>query len=260
MKMRKLLVVAASATLALAAGSAACAADMPVTYSGAPAVSAGRTEQRRAHRLSGLLDRRRRRLCLRVGQVRRLRFPFGRRPRAFRSLQRHDPQGRGRPRLHQPGSSRVGCLCADAGYHEGSLGGLYQGATAEATVGVGVGTNVLYGGTKGSIQLQPISLQGQVGLERCRHRHVDDAQLPRLSCVRSRLQGRFLLPARCPRPRRSRATARTRSVEYARAVIGRSGHRAERREQFPPDAVLVGATGRHRPVRGQAVRRDRSAR
>ena len=51
-----------------------------------------------------------------------------------------------------------------AGYHQGSLGGLYQGATAEATVGVGVGTNVLVGGTSGSIQLQTISISGQIGL------------------------------------------------------------------------------------------------
>ncbi|MCR6501868.1 DUF992 domain-containing protein [Shinella sp. CPCC 101442] len=51
-----------------------------------------------------------------------------------------------------------------AGYHEGSLGGLYQGATAEATVGVGIGTNLLIGGTSGSIQLQTVSISGQIGL------------------------------------------------------------------------------------------------
>ena len=51
-----------------------------------------------------------------------------------------------------------------AGYHRGSLGGLYQGATAEATLGLGVGANVLVGGTAGSIQLQTISVTGQVGL------------------------------------------------------------------------------------------------
>lgn len=59
----------------------------------------------------------------------------------------------------------VWCVVAPtAGYHRGSLGGLYKGATAEATVGVGVGTNVLVGGTAGSIQLQTVSLTGQVGL------------------------------------------------------------------------------------------------
>ncbi|BCP54581.1 hypothetical protein K32_31980 [Kaistia sp. 32K] len=51
-----------------------------------------------------------------------------------------------------------------AGYHRGSLGGLYLGATAEATVVGGVGANVLFGGTRGSIALQPISVTGQVGL------------------------------------------------------------------------------------------------
>jgi hypothetical protein len=51
-----------------------------------------------------------------------------------------------------------------AGYHRGSLGGLYQGATVEATVGAGVGTNILVGGTSGSIQLQTVSVTGQLGL------------------------------------------------------------------------------------------------
>jgi hypothetical protein len=51
-----------------------------------------------------------------------------------------------------------------SGYHHGSLAGLYQGATAEATVAAGVGTNVLFGGTEGSIHLQTISVTGQLGL------------------------------------------------------------------------------------------------
>jgi Protein of unknown function (DUF992). len=51
-----------------------------------------------------------------------------------------------------------------AGYHPGSLGGLYQGATAEATVGAGVGANILVGGTAGSIHLQTVSVTGQLGL------------------------------------------------------------------------------------------------
>ncbi|MEO9340254.1 DUF992 domain-containing protein [Mesorhizobium sp. SB112] len=51
-----------------------------------------------------------------------------------------------------------------AGYHDGSLSGVYQGATAEATVGAGVGANVLVGGTAGSIQLQTVSVTGQLGL------------------------------------------------------------------------------------------------
>jgi hypothetical protein len=51
-----------------------------------------------------------------------------------------------------------------AGYHRGSLGGLYQGATAEATVGAGIGANILFGGTSGSIHLQIVSVTGQLGL------------------------------------------------------------------------------------------------
>ncbi|RWX81743.1 DUF992 domain-containing protein [Neorhizobium lilium] len=51
-----------------------------------------------------------------------------------------------------------------AGYHHGSLAGLYQGASAEATVGAGIGANILVGGTSGSIHLQTISVTGQLGL------------------------------------------------------------------------------------------------
>lgn len=51
-----------------------------------------------------------------------------------------------------------------AGYHHGALSGLYQGASAEATVGAGIGTNVLFGGTSGSVHLQPISVTGQIGI------------------------------------------------------------------------------------------------
>ncbi len=51
-----------------------------------------------------------------------------------------------------------------AGYHQGSLAGIYEGVTAEATVGAGVGANVLIGGTSGSIHLQTISVTGQLGL------------------------------------------------------------------------------------------------
>jgi hypothetical protein len=46
----------------------------------------------------------------------------------------------------------------------GSLRGSYQGASAEATVGIGLGANVLVGGFKKSINLQPISVQAQTGL------------------------------------------------------------------------------------------------
>ena len=46
----------------------------------------------------------------------------------------------------------------------GALAGHYAGATAEATVGAGVGANVLVGGSDRTVTLQPISVQGQAGL------------------------------------------------------------------------------------------------
>jgi len=47
---------------------------------------------------------------------------------------------------------------------KGALKGSYTGASAEATVVVGLGANVLVGGFKKGINLQPISVQGQTGL------------------------------------------------------------------------------------------------
>ena len=46
----------------------------------------------------------------------------------------------------------------------GSLAGSYVGASAEATVGAGLGANVLVGGSNRSIALQPLSISGQTGL------------------------------------------------------------------------------------------------
>jgi len=43
------------------------------------------------------------------------------------------------------------------------LTGRYTGATAQATIGVGLGANVLVGG-QNSIALQPLSISGQTGL------------------------------------------------------------------------------------------------
>ena len=46
----------------------------------------------------------------------------------------------------------------------GDLAGSYAGVTAGAAVGVGGNANVLVGGSNSSIALQPLSLQGQAGL------------------------------------------------------------------------------------------------
>ena len=47
---------------------------------------------------------------------------------------------------------------------KGALKGSYRGASAEATVGIGLGANVLVGGFNKGINLQPLSVQAQTGL------------------------------------------------------------------------------------------------
>jgi hypothetical protein len=47
---------------------------------------------------------------------------------------------------------------------KGALAGDYAGATGGASVGVGAGANVLFGGLDKSIALQPVSLEGSAGL------------------------------------------------------------------------------------------------
>ena len=46
----------------------------------------------------------------------------------------------------------------------GALSGGYGGVAAGAAVGVGVGANALAGGLNNSFALQPVSLEGQTGL------------------------------------------------------------------------------------------------
>jgi hypothetical protein len=46
----------------------------------------------------------------------------------------------------------------------GALSGNYVGATGSATVGVGAGANVLIGGSNSTISLQPLSVEGNTGL------------------------------------------------------------------------------------------------
>lgn len=48
--------------------------------------------------------------------------------------------------------------------YEGGLDGSYQGVSAEATVGVGLGANVMVGGSEDTLALQPISVNTQNGL------------------------------------------------------------------------------------------------
>ena len=53
----------------------------------------------------------------------------------------------------------------------GAVAGSYGGATASGTVGVGAGANVLVGGSSKQITLQPVSVEGSIGLNAAaRHR------------------------------------------------------------------------------------------
>jgi hypothetical protein len=46
----------------------------------------------------------------------------------------------------------------------GFLAGDYVGVSGEASVGAGVGANVLVGGSNRTVTIQPVSVQGQIGL------------------------------------------------------------------------------------------------
>ena len=46
----------------------------------------------------------------------------------------------------------------------GALAGTYVGVTASGTVGIGAGANVLIGGSNKQITLQPVSVEGSIGL------------------------------------------------------------------------------------------------
>lgn len=48
--------------------------------------------------------------------------------------------------------------------NRGALAGTYAGATADAAFAVGLGANVLVGGSGKSIALQPVSIEGETGV------------------------------------------------------------------------------------------------
>ena len=62
------------------------------------------------------------------------------------------------------GSAIVWTVFTGTNRYAGMLTGTYTGAQAEATVGAGIGANALIGGSNRSVALQPLSVQGQVGL------------------------------------------------------------------------------------------------
>jgi len=57
-----------------------------------------------------------------------------------------------------------GVFAPGAGPLRGKLAGTYVGASGSVGVGVGVGANLLFGGTGRSIALQPLSVEGSVGI------------------------------------------------------------------------------------------------
>jgi hypothetical protein len=87
------------------------------------------------------------------------------------------PSAGGRPQPYDAQIRRVGL---DIGFNQstvllwsvaapnspapGALSGTYVGASANATLGVGVGANALWGGSNKTIALQPVSGQGQIGI------------------------------------------------------------------------------------------------
>jgi hypothetical protein len=59
----------------------------------------------------------------------------------------------------------VWAVFANTNRYAGMLAGRYVGATAEASLAVGLGANVLVGGSNRSVALQPVSVQGQIGFD-----------------------------------------------------------------------------------------------
>jgi len=62
------------------------------------------------------------------------------------------------------GGEMVWAVYAPSSRRFGALAGTYSGASGEATVGAGLGANVLVGGSNRTVALQPVSVQGQAGL------------------------------------------------------------------------------------------------
>jgi hypothetical protein len=62
------------------------------------------------------------------------------------------------------GGAIIWAVFADTNRYAGMLAGTYVGATAEASVAAGLGANVLIGGSNRTVALQPVSVQGQMGL------------------------------------------------------------------------------------------------
>jgi len=63
------------------------------------------------------------------------------------------------------GSAIIWAVFADTNRYAGMLTGTYTGASAEVSIAAGLGANVLVGGSNRTVALQPLSVQGQIGLD-----------------------------------------------------------------------------------------------
>ncbi|MBX3525087.1 MAG: DUF992 domain-containing protein [Rhodoblastus sp.] len=64
-----------------------------------------------------------------------------------------------------PGHLDWAVFAPTVGLHSGELGGDYGGVGASATAGVGLGANALIGGSNRAVNLQPFSVQAQLGVD-----------------------------------------------------------------------------------------------
>jgi len=62
------------------------------------------------------------------------------------------------------GGAIIWAVFADTDRYAGMLSGTYAGASGEVSIAAGLGANVLVGGSDTTVALQPVSVQGQVGL------------------------------------------------------------------------------------------------
>ena len=62
------------------------------------------------------------------------------------------------------GGAIIWAVFADTDRYTGMLSGTYAGASGEVSIAAGLGANVLVGGSDTTVALQPVSVQGQVGL------------------------------------------------------------------------------------------------
>ena len=89
----------------------------------------------------------------------------------------YQPAGGGRAEHYQGSIGKLGIdigvtsnsyiswlVFAPGSVKPGALQGSYSGVSAQASVGLGLGANVLLGGLEKSIALQPLSVEGQTGL------------------------------------------------------------------------------------------------